>query len=159
MLNSYLCLLLLTVGFWDNFYSPCNITGVVYRGWAGGRGWGGWASRRQALLAIRAHTVVLSPQQVTDMYTTHRMGRDGHCQQFDTTPTLISAPQWPHRPCNVPLRLYRVNKKSSVKADLAMYSHAVDVSRQCMSVSLILDCKLDFSSCAIRASFRKSSHN
>ena len=33
------------------------------------------------------------------MYTTHWMGRDGQCQKFDTTPTLISAPQWLHRPC------------------------------------------------------------
>ena len=63
------------------------------------------------------------------MYTTHWMGRDGHCQQFETTPTLISAPQWPHRPCNAPMRLYTVGKKPSVKADLAMYSHTVDVSR------------------------------
>ena len=120
------------------------------KGWAGG---GGWTSRRRVLLAIRAPTVVLCPQQVTDMCTTHRMGRDGHCQQFDTTPTLISAPQWPHRPCNVPIRLYRVSKKPSVNTDLAMYSHTVDVSRQCMRVSLILGCKLDFSSCAIRAGF------
>ena len=45
-----------------------------------------------------------------------------------------------------------------MKVDLAMYSYTVDVSRQCMSVSLILGCKLDFSSCAIRAGFRKSSH-
>ena len=74
------------------------------------------------------------------------MGRDGHCQQFDTTPTLISAPQWPHKPCDAPIQLYRVSKKPSVKADLAMYSHIVDVSGQCMSVSLILGCKLDFSS-------------
>ena len=121
-------------------------------------GGGGWASRRQVLPAIRALTVVLCPQQVTDMCTTHRMGRDRHYQQFDTTPTLISAPHWPHRPCNAPIRLYRVRKKPSVKADLAMHSHTVDVSRQCMCVSLILGCKLDFSSCAIRASFRKSSH-
>ena len=121
-------------------------------------GGGGWASRRWVLFAIRAPTVVLSPQQVTDMYTNHRMGQDGHCQQFDTTPTLISAPQWPHRPCNAPMRLYTVGKKPSVKADLAMYSHTVDVSRQCMSVSLILNCKMDFSFCAIRAGFRKSSH-
>ena len=88
------------------------------------------------------------------MYTTHRMGEDRHCQQFDTTPALISAPQWPHRPCNALMRLYRVGKKPSVKADLAMYSHAVAVSRQCMSVSLILGYKLDFSSCAIRAGFQ-----
>ena len=122
-------------------------------------GGGGWASRRRVLLAIRALTVMLRCQQVTDMYPTHRIGQDGHCQQFNTTPTLISAPQWPHRPCNAPIRLYRVGKKPSVKADRAMYSHTVDVSRQCMSVSLILGCKLDFNSCAIIASFCKSSHN
>ena len=92
------------------------------------------------------------------MYTTHRMGRDGHCQQFDTTPTLISAPHWPHRPCNAPMQLYRVGKKPSVKADLATYSYTANVSRRCMSVSLILGCELDFSSCAIRMGFRKSSH-
>ena len=63
------------------------------------------------------------------MYTTHWMGRDGHCQQFDTTPTLIGAPQSPHRPCNAPMWVYTVGKKPSVKADLAMYSHTVDVSR------------------------------
>ena len=37
-------------------------------------------------------------------------------------------------------------KKPSVKADLAIYSHVLDVSRQYMSVSLILGFKLDFSS-------------
>ena len=102
--------------------------------------------------------MVLCPQQVTDMCTTHRMGRDGHCQQFDTPSTLISASQWPHRPCNAPIRPYRIGKKPSVKANLAMYSDTVDVSRQCMSVSLILGCKSDFSSCTMRASFCKSSH-
>ena len=114
---------------------------------------GVWASQRRVLPAIRPPTVVLCPQQVTDMCTTHRMGRDGHGQQFDTTSTLISAPQWPHRPCYAPMQPYRVVKKPSVKADLAMYSHTVDVSRQCMSVLLILGCKLDFSSCAIRTGF------
>ena len=63
------------------------------------------------------------------MYTTHWMGRDGHCQQFDTTPTLISAPQRPHRLCNAPMRPYTVDKKPSVKADLAMYSPTVHVPR------------------------------
>ena len=86
---------------------------------------GGWASRRRALPDIRALTVLPCPQQVTDMCTTHRMGRDRHCQQFDITPTLISAPQWPQRPCNSPMWLYRVGKKPSVKADLAMYSMPV----------------------------------
>ena len=133
---------------------------VVYRGGlvkgGGVASGGGWASRRWVLFAIRALTVVLCPQQVTDMCTTHRMDQDEHCQQFDTTPTLISAHQWPHRLYNAPIWLYKVSKKPSVKADLAMYSHTVNVSS--MSVSLILGCKLDFSSCAIRASFHKSSH-
>ena len=62
------------------------------------------------------------------MYTTHWMSRDRHCQQFDTTPTLISAPQCPHRPCNASMQLYMVGKRPSVKANLAMYSHTVDIS-------------------------------
>ena len=92
------------------------------------------------------------------MYTTHRMGQDGHCQQFHTTPTLISAPQWPHRPCNAPMQPYTVGKKQSMKADLAIYSQAVDVRGQCMSESLKLGHNLDFSSCDIMVGFHKSSH-
>ena len=38
-------------------------------------------------------------------------------------------------------------EKLSVKADLAIYSHVVDVSEQCMSVSLLFGFNLDFSSC------------
>ena len=53
-------------------------------------------------------------------------------QQFGTQPILISASQWPHRPCNAPTWFYRVGKKPSVKADLAIYSHADDVFGQCM---------------------------
>ena len=36
-----------TAGFWDRFYNPCNIRGVVYRLWVGGRGRGqwGWADK------------------------------------------------------------------------------------------------------------------
>ena len=49
-------------------------------------------------------------------------------------------------------------KKPSVKADLAIYSHVVDASVQCMSVSLILDFNLNFSSCNILVRFCKSSH-
>ena len=51
--------------------------------------------------------------------------------------------------CNSLRRFYRVGKKLSVKADLAIYSHIVDASGQCMSVSLMLGFKLDFSSYAI----------
>ena len=92
------------------------------------------------------------------MYTTHRMGQDGHCQQFHTTPTLISAPQWPHRPCNAPMRPYTVGKEPSMKADLAIHNQAVDVRGQCMSESLKLGHNLDFSSCDIMVGFHKSSH-
>ena len=49
----------------------------------------------------------------------------------------------------MPTWFYMVGKKPSVKADLAIYSHVLDVSGWCMSVSLILGIKLDFSSCAI----------
>ena len=51
-----------------------------------------------------------------------------------------------------------VGKKPSVKADLAIYSQAVDVRGRCMSESLILGHNLDFSSCDIMVGFRKSSH-
>ena len=45
-----------------------------------------------------------------------------------------------------------------MKADLAICSHVVDASGLCISVSLILDFELDFSSCAIWDGFCKSSH-
>ena len=125
---------------------------------AGGGG-GGWASQSRALFAIRPQTVVLCSQQMTGMYTNHRIDQDGHWQQFGTQPILISAPQWANRPCNAPTWLYRVGKKLSMKADLAIYSQAVDVHARCMSESLILGHKLDFSSCDIMVGFRISSHN
>ena len=49
-------------------------------------------------------------------------------------------------------------KKPSVKADLAIYSQAVDVRGRCMSESLKLGHNLDFSSCDIMVGFHKSSH-
>ena len=123
-----------------------------------GGGGGGWASRMQALPAIGQQTVALCPQHMTGMYTNHRIDWDGRWQQFSTQATLFTAPQWSHRPCNAPTRLYRVGKKPSVKADLAIYSQIADASGQCMSVSLILGFKLDFSSCDNLVSFCKSSH-
>ena len=45
------------------------------------------------------------------------------------------------------MRPYRVGKRLSVKVGLAFYSHMVDASGQCMSVSLILGFNLDFISC------------
>ena len=92
------------------------------------------------------------------MYTNHRIDRDGHWQQFGTQPILISAPQWASWSRNAPTGFYRVGKKPSVKADLAIYSQAVDVRGRCMSESLRLGHNLDFSSCDIMVGFHKSSH-
>ena len=125
----------------------------------GGRGRGGWWGQvDKPKAAIRPQTVVLCPQQTTGMYTNHRIDWDSRWQQFGTQPILISAPQWGNRSCNVPTWLYRVSKKPSVKADLAIYSHAVDVRGQCMSELLILGQNSDFSSCDIMVGFCKSSH-
>ena len=92
------------------------------------------------------------------MYTNHRIDRDGHWQQFGTQPILISAPQWACWHCNAPNRSYTVGKKPSVKADLAIYSQAVDVHGRCMSESLELGHNLDLNSCDIMVGFHKSSH-
>ena len=97
-------------------------------------------------------------QQTTGMYINHRIDRDGHWQQFGTRLILISTPQWANRFCNAPTRFYRFGKKPPVKADLAIYSHAVDVGGQCISESLTLRHNLDFSSCDIMVGFCKSSH-
>ena len=45
-----------------------------------------------------------------------------------------------------------------MKADLAIYIQVVDVSGQCISVSLILGFNLDISSCDNLVGFYKSSH-
>ena len=130
--------------------------GGLIKGWVGGRGQGAmggkWTSRRQALPAIRQQTVVLCSQQMTGI------DQDGHWQQLGTQPILISAPWWANRSCNAPTQFYRVGKKPSVKADLSIYSYAVDVGGQCMSESLILGHNLDFSSCDIMVGFCKSIH-
>ena len=124
----------------------------------GGWGWGVGGKPEPSYLAIRAQTVVLCSQQMTGMYTNHRIDQDGHWQQFGTQPILISVPQWDCWPCNAPTRFYMVGKKPSVKADLAIYSLEVDIRGRFMSESLILGHNLDFSSCDIMVGFCKSSH-
>ena len=42
--------------------------------------------------------------------------------------SLISTPQWHQRPCSAPSWFVRVDKKLPVKADLAIYSHILDMS-------------------------------
>ena len=90
------------------------------------------------------------------MHTIHRIGYDGHWQQFDTPLILISVPQWLHRPCDAPTQFYMFSKKPSVKVDSAIYSHVLDVSGCCKSVSLILFIKLDFNFCMNWDNFCKS---
>ena len=124
--------------------------------WAGAAG-SGWASQRRAFPDIRPQTVMLCSQQMSGMYTNHRIDSVGNWQQSSTQPILISAPQWPNRTCNAPTQSYRVGIKPSVKADLAIYSHTVDVAGQCMCESLMLWHNLDFSSCDILVSFCNSS--
>ena len=62
--------------------------------------------------AIRPQIVVLCSQWATGMHTNCRTDREGHWQQFGTHSILISAPQWPHRPCNASMQFYRVRKKA-----------------------------------------------
>ena len=92
------------------------------------------------------------------MYTIHMIDQDRQWQQFGTIPIVIGAPQWLHRAYNAPWQFYRVSKKPSVKADLVIYSHELDVSGWCMGVLLIINIEIDFSSCANWDSFCKSSH-
>ena len=56
------------------------------------------------------------------------------------------------------MRPNRVGKKLSVKADLVIYSQAVDAAGQCMNESLILWHNLDFSSSDILVGVCESSH-
>ena len=50
----------------------------------------GRQAKRRALLAIRAQTVMLCPQQTTDAH--------------NPQDRLINAFQWVHRPCNAPMQ-------------------------------------------------------
>ena len=65
-----------------------------------------------------------------------------------------------HMRTHVPIHGLTCSRKSSVKADLAIYTHVLGVPRQYESVALMLSHKnlMDFNCCANRESFRKSSH-
>ena len=80
---------------------------------AGGGCWGWVGNRRQVKATIKRQTAVVCVQYVAQTATIHRMGQDSHWLQFGTTHILINAIQWLHRP--------------SVKADLAIYTHVLDV--------------------------------
>ena len=86
------------------------------------------------------------------------VGPHGRQQQFDTPSSLISAHQWPHRPCSGLSWFYRVGKRLPVKADLAIYSLIVGMSGQWVNVVTMLNNKLDFYCCDNSVGFCKSSH-
>ena len=94
----------------------------------------------------------------TETATVNLVGRDGYQQQFDTPSSLISAHQWPFRPCSGPSWFYRVSKRPPVKADLAIYSLIVGMSGQWLNVAIALNNKLDFYCCDNSVEFCKSSH-
>ena len=96
-----------------------------------------WASRRRA----RCHQAIDSGSAFpvgNRMYTNHRIDRDGHWQQPGTNQIRLVLPSGPTGPAVMHRRGFTGSqKKPSVKADLAIYSHVADASRQCMSISLI----------------------
>ena len=101
-------------------------------GWEGDGG-GGWEAecRLHFSLGHRQWCCVFSRGQIATG-TIHRVDRGGHQQQVGTlTHILINAIQKPHRLCSAPLWFYRVGKKPSVKADLAIFSHVLGTSGQC----------------------------
>ena len=95
-------------------------------GWGGGGG--GWEAEGGLKVSTRTQTAVLCLQYETETDTIHMAGQDGRWKQFGTTWSPIDAPQWQDRPCSAPSWFGRVDRKPSVKADLAIYSHSLGVS-------------------------------
>ena len=74
------------------------------RGVGGRAGGGGWEAEGgpNHPLAVR------KSRQSTKTATVYMSGQDGRWEQFDTTCSLISAPQWHHTPHSGPSRIYMV---------------------------------------------------
>ena len=117
------------------FHSDCNITDGTYKGvggigvaggeWEaeGGGGWeaegrggweakggGGWEAEGRPRLPLRDRQQLVCVQQVAQIATIHRTGRDSRWLQFGTTHILINAIQWLHRPCGTPSWFDRLEK-------------------------------------------------
>ena len=95
---------------------------------------------------ITTHKEANSSVVSSETATVNLVGRDGCQQQFGTPSSLISADQWPHRPCSRPSWSYRVSKRPPVKADLAIYSLIIGMSGQWLNIATMLN-KLDFYCC------------
>ena len=79
------------------FFSSCNITDLIYRGWAGGRGVGGRrgrvGSRRRVKATTQTQRAVLCLQFVAQTDTIHKGGQDWREEQPGTPYSPINAPQ------------------------------------------------------------------
>ena len=97
-------------------------------GW-GGVGWVlGVGGKLKAGKTIHSETKSSTVSSVRHRNNTvNLVNIDGRWQQFDTACSLISAPQWLHRPCSGPSWFYRVGKRPPVKADLAIHRPASGV--------------------------------
>ena len=120
-------------------------------------------STNQNWLCAKLLPMAVSIYPVVCVHSCHLLGTQYYCLCSKGRVDCLRLATHPHHPtpppCNAPTQFYMVGKKPSVKADLAIYSQAVDIRGQCMSESLILGHNLDFSSCDIMVGFRKSSHN
>ena len=70
--------------------------------------------------SIRTQAAVLYHQYVIETDTIYRIGRDSHWQQFSITHILNNAVHWFHSLYNAPSWFDNVDKKPSVKTDLAI---------------------------------------
>ena len=87
----------------------------VYHVWSIGGGWVGADGNGQK----HPHR---DKQQCCDITSAHKLPQSTLQNESHHTPSnLINAHQWPHAPCSEPL-FYRVGKRPSMKADLAIYS-------------------------------------
>ena len=92
------------------------------------------------LLGHRQHFCAFSKQQKktqsTEKDSINRINRESFGAAWHNH-ILINVIHWPHRPCSASWLIGSVCNKSTVKADLAIYSYMFGVSRYCKSVGLI----------------------
>ena len=83
----------------------------------------------------------------------------GQPEAGDTQDMPIGSSLAPHAPLAKPTVLHRpctlMDGKSHLKADLTIYSYVLGMSKQWVSVAIVLGCKLDFITCN---DYCKSSH-
>ena len=113
------------------FINCCNITDEVYRGWAGWALGVGGKPKAGNTIHSETNSSIVSSVEHRNCHSQPGIDVDGRWQQFGTPCSLISAPQWLHRPCSGPSWFYRVGKRPPVKADLAIYSPVSGVSVWC----------------------------